>query len=188
MAIQTNVKRGLLPLISAEDLTGKELYLVKAQDGGTEVSVLLPTAITDLALYVVDDGAASGSPSTVRPLETGDQLRLKAKGTIAGGAVLVHADPSTAADKGKVRTIPATGGYYFSPGVAEEDATDGGHVRVRILPRIVFVPTAFSGSSPAATASTNTSPYGFSGAAQADAINTSVREMRAALIAAGLMS
>ncbi len=59
---------------------------------------------------------------------------------------------------------------------------------------------AFHGSSPVAqrsgaaqaavatTAATNTTPYGYTTAAQADAIVTLVNEMRAALVAKGLIA
>lgn len=40
---------------------------------------------------------------------------------------------------------------------------------------------------PASTAATNTSPYGFTTSAQADALVACVRAMSAAMIAAGLM-
>jgi hypothetical protein len=46
---------------------------------------------------------------------------------------------------------------------------------------------AFTGATPATTGATSTTPFGFTTAAQADALVTNVREMRAALIATGIM-
>lgn len=183
---QTNVQRGLRPVNSGEALTDKGLYLVTAVDGGSILEVLLPTAVDELSLYLVEEGNALDTNSIVRPLEAGDQIRIKAKGTGSAGAVLVHADPATAADKGKVRSIPATAGRYFSPGVAEEDFVDGQDVLVRVLPRIVTVATTVDLTSSNGTAA---------GAAdlaalkvESEKIGDDVRAIHAALVTAGLIA
>lgn len=147
---QSNTLPGPFPVNSAEDLSAKNGYLVELVDGGSIAEVQLPTAVTDLALYIVDDGAVADEFSTVAPLSPHRQVRIKAKGTGSAGATLVLADPGTAADKGKVRTVPATAGLYFSPGLAEEDFVDGQLVLVRPMPRIVTVAgdaTAISGAA-----------------------------------------
>jgi hypothetical protein len=186
MKRQSNIKRGLRHVNAGENLTDKELYLVKAADAGSQLEVLLPTAITDVCLYAVEEGSTLDTDCVVRPLEAGDQIRLVAKGAGSAGDVLGLA-AIAGSDAGKVRALPATGGYYFSPGIAEEDFVDGQEVKVRVLPRIVFVPTAFTLATVADTAATNSSPFGYS-QAQADALVDNVREMRAALIAAGIMA
>jgi hypothetical protein len=83
-----------------------------------------------------------------------------------------------------VITFPATEGVYFSPGIAEEDFADEQLVLIRPMPRLVHVGAAFTGAAPAATAATNSTPYGYS-QAQADAILATVRELRAWAIANG---
>lgn len=100
--------------------------------------------------------------------------------------MLVLCDPSASSgvNKGKVESLPATQGAYFSVGIALEDFVDEQLVRVRPLPRVVNVGTAFSAATPAATAATNTTPYGFS-QTQADAILSNVRDMRAFMVAQG---
>ena len=111
------------------------------------------------------------------PLVYGEQRRLVAKGTITAGDVVVLADPGTAADKGKVRTLPATEGRYFRAGIAEEDAVDGQYLKVRINPGVEMVGDAFTAAIPVDTATTNSSPYGFATQAQGDALVDAVREM-----------
>lgn len=184
MKKQTNIQSGLRAVNAGEDLTSKELRLVAAADAGSVLEVLLPTTVKDLCLYVVEEGAAHDSDATVRPLEAGEQIRITAKSTGSAGDVLVLADPGTAADKGKVRTVPTTEGAYFSPGIAEEDFVDGQDVLVRVFPRLVNVGTAFTSAAPASTAPTNSSPYGFS-QAQAQAILTNLIELRAFAVAQG---
>ena len=49
------------------------------------------------------------------------------------------------------------------------------------------MPTTAAQAAVATTASTNTTPYGFTTAAQADAIVTLVNELRAALVAKGII-
>lgn len=137
--IQSNTIRGALAVNSSEDLSLKNGYLVKLIDGGSIAEAALPEAITDLALYLVTDGVEEDDYSTINPLDPDKQCRVKAKGSGSAGAVLVLADPSTAADAGKVRALPSTGGLYFSPGIAEEDFVDGQLVKTRPLPRIVRV-------------------------------------------------
>lgn len=142
MKRQSNIQSGIRSINAGENLTDKELFLVKLADAGSVAEVLLPTAITDLALHVVEEGSTLDTECKIRPLQGGEQIRLVAKGAGSAGAVLTLADPSTAADKGKVRSIPATAGLHFSPGVAEEDFVDGQEVVVRVCPRMVNVASA----------------------------------------------
>lgn len=138
--IQNNTRRGMLPFIGVASLVGLEGYLVELVNASGVAKVQVPDAIGDTAFFIVEKGAAAGAYSDVIPLETGTNQRAVAKGTGNPGAVLVLADPSTAADKGKLRTLPATAGTYFSPGFAEEAFVDGQTVRFRAFPRFIVVP------------------------------------------------
>jgi hypothetical protein len=185
---QSNTVQGSRKFNSGESLVGKEGYLVALVDGGSIAELLLPLSVLTLCLFLVDMGVAEDENSDAQPLVTGDERRIKAKGGGSAGDVLVLADPSTPADKGKVRTVPATEGAYFSPGVAQEDFVDGQLVLARVLPRLHFVGAAFSGATPVATATTLTTPYGFATQAQGDAVVATVRELRAWAVANGFKS
>jgi hypothetical protein len=141
---QSNTQQGRIPVNSAEDLSAKNGFLTKLTDGGSIAETALPTAVDDLALYVVDDGGVEDQPTLLAPLTPNKQVRIKAKGTGSAGAVLALADPSTPADKGKVRALPSTPGQHFSPGTAEEDFIDGQLVLLRPMPRLVNVASADS--------------------------------------------
>jgi len=58
-------------------------------------------------------------------------VRVALKGTCNPGDVLVLADVATAADKGKVRALPAVAGTYRGLGIAEQAGVDGQLVLVR---------------------------------------------------------
>lgn len=181
---QTNTKAGGITAIASEDLSGKRSRLVVLGNSGGTLIASLITAVTALALYLLDEDGAADAEVSLSPISAQEQIRIVAKGTGSAGDVLALADPGTAADKGKVRALPAAEGAYFSPGIAEEDFVDGQHVLVRPFPRLVHVGTAFTSAAPAATAPTNSTPYGFS-QAQAQAILTNVIELRAWAVAQG---
>ena len=122
---QSDVRVGSFRVLAGEDLTGKEGFLVKlAHDTGVP-EVKLPAAIADYALYVVINDGADAEPVDVMPLEAGVNVRVPLKGTCNPGDVLVLADTGTAADKGKLRALPAAGGTYRGLAVAEEKGADG---------------------------------------------------------------
>lgn len=139
MSIQTNIKQGAFLVNAGEALTDKEGYVVKAADAGSELEVLLPTDVADVTPYIVEEGAAHDSDCTVIPLVQGEQRRFVAKGTGSAGALLTHAAPGTAADKGKLRALPATADTYFIVAIAEEDFVDGQHVKARVFFKEVVV-------------------------------------------------
>jgi hypothetical protein len=93
--------------------------------------VMLPAANSDYALYVVLEGGADAALVSVRPVEVGRTVRVSLKGTCNPGDVLILADVATAADKGKVRALPATPGTYRGLGIAEEVGVDGQLVLIR---------------------------------------------------------
>jgi hypothetical protein len=183
---QTNTNPDTRVLNSAVALTGLEGRLVKLADGGSIPEVDLPGAVTDLALFIVTEGGAIDTPSEVLPLVSESNRRVRLNGTVAAGVPVVLCDPtaSSGVNAGKVETLPTAEGAYFSPGIAEEDGADEQLVLIRPFPRIIHVGTAFTVATPAATAATSSTPFGFS-EAQANAILTNVREMRAFLVAQG---
>lgn len=135
--MQSNIQKGLLVVPAGETLTGKENLLVALNSSGAAV---LPNAVSDLALYCVEEGAASGANAALIPLSPDSNIRVKLDGTIqAGQPVALAAIDGT--EDGKVRAVPATAGVYFSPGVAEEDGADGQLLLVRPMPRLITVAT-----------------------------------------------
>ena len=121
---QTNTRVGDIRVAAGEDLTGKEGLLVKMTHDSGVPELKLPAANTDYALYVVIEGVADTVTASVRPLEAGRNLRLRLDGTCNPGDVLVLADVGTAADIGKVRTLPAAAGTYRALAIAEEAGVD----------------------------------------------------------------
>lgn len=173
---QSNTQPGPLSLATAADLTGKEGYLAELTSTGAN----LPNAVTDIAIYIIDD-VSSSSLATLLPLSPDRNVRIKAKGTGSKGGILALADPGTAADKGKVRALPETGGVYFSPGIAEEDFEDGQLVLVRPCPRVIGV----SSAEPSVVALTSTNG---AGASAAPAAATSTNGVASAAIPGALTS
>ena len=128
---QSDTRAGDIPVLAGEDLTGLNGRLVVLTHDTGVPEVKLPAAVTDLAFYLlVDDGADAGLVA-VRPFEAGRNVRAVHKGTCNPGDVIVLADRGTAADKGKVRTLPAAAGTYRGIAIAEEKGVDGQAVLFR---------------------------------------------------------
>ena len=119
---QTNVKRGAIRVIAGSALTGKEGYLVKLVDNAGVPSAYLPAAATDVAAYVVIEGAAAGSLCSIQPLEHGQQVRVIANSTtfVAGDKVVGYA----AGQEGKATEWAS--GPAFIAGIAEETGDTAG--------------------------------------------------------------
>lgn len=128
---QSNTRVGDFRVLAGESLVGMEGRLVKMGHDTGVPEVLLPTANDDYGLYVVLDGAADAALVSVRPIEVGRTVRMTLKGTCNPGDVMVLADVATAADKGKVRVLPAAAGTYRGLGIAEQVGVDGQLVLVR---------------------------------------------------------
>ncbi len=132
--IQSNTHDGDLSLIADGAVT--EGYLVKlstVENGQTRV--ILPTDVADECPFVALATAADNAPVDLRPLTPGQSVRLIAAGTIAGGTRVYLSGTF-----GKVVTATgAAADTYFSPGIAETDATAGGYVRVRVMSQLVVV-------------------------------------------------
>jgi len=185
---QSNTQAGGITAVLAEDIPHRSRLVVVEESGGVLVA-RLPNAVTDLALYLLNEAGEEGDVVSLSPLTPGENIRIRLEGTCSAGEVLTLADPAgdSGADAGMVQDLPTAAGPYFSPGIAEEAGVDGQLVLVRPCPRIVNVGTAFTGATPANTAATSTTPFGFS-EAQANALVANVREMRAALITHGIMA
>ena len=125
MSNQSNTRIGKFPVLAGEDLTGKEGCLVELTHDTGVPEVKLPAADTAVTPYILDEGAADAALVQVIPLEQNRNVRIPLKGTCNPGDQLVLADTGTAADKGKVRVLPATGGTYRVIAIAEEKGVDG---------------------------------------------------------------
>jgi hypothetical protein len=128
---QSNTRVGDIRVLAGEDLTGKEGRLVKMGHDGGVPEVTLPEANSDHVPYVLIEGAADAALVSVRPMQADRNVRVVLKGTCNPGDVMVLADVATAADKGKVRALPATAGTYRGIGIAEQAGVDGQLVLVR---------------------------------------------------------
>ncbi len=184
---QSNTKKGDKIFLSAADLTGLEGRLVMLSDATNVPKLAIVTAVSSLALFVLLSGDAAGSDNYAEQPSVGENFRARLNGTCVTGDILVLCDPSASAgvNAGKLEALAAQAeGVYFSPGVAEETGADEQLVLTRAWPRLITKGSAFTSATPASTAATNTTPYGYS-QAQADAILTNVREMRAFLVAQG---
>ena len=131
---QTNTRSGDIPVTAGEDLTGKEDRLVKVANDSGQLVAKLPEANSDLALFVLIEGAEADKTAALRPLSADRNVRLPLKGTCNPGDTLVLADVGTAADKGKIRALPAAAGTYRGLAIAEEAGVEGQLVLARPAP------------------------------------------------------
>ena len=121
---QSNTRVGDIRVLAGEDLTGMAGRLVKMTHDTGVPEVKLPAANTDYAVYVVVETGVDAALVSVRPVEAGRNVRVAVKGTCNPGDVLVLADVATAADKGKVRALPAAAGTYRGLAIAEQVGVD----------------------------------------------------------------
>ncbi len=119
-------------VLAGELLENAARLLVLTHDTGVP-EVKLPAANTDDAFYLLLETGADGELVDVKPLVNGEEIRVTLKGTCNPGANLCLADVGTAADKGKVRTIPVGAGTYRPFLKAEEAGVDGQAVRARVF-------------------------------------------------------
>ncbi len=128
---QSNTRVGQFQVLAGEDLAGKQDRLVKLTHDTGVAEVLLPSANSDHAVYLLIEGGADGTRVSVQPMQAERNVRLVLKGTCNPGDVLVLADVGTAADRGKVRVLPTEAGTYRGLAVAEEAGVDGQLVLAR---------------------------------------------------------
>jgi len=128
---QSNTRVGDFSVVAGADLSGMQDRLVVLGNNAGVPVVNLPAANSDPAVYLLVDEAPAGAPVAVRPLDGSRNARVVLKGTCNPGDLLVLADVATAADKGKVRVLPAAAGTYRGLGIAEQAGVDGQLVLVR---------------------------------------------------------
>ena len=104
---QSNTRVGDFRVLAGEDLAGKEARLVKLTHDTGVAEVKLPEGNSDHVPYVLIEGAADAKLVSLRPMQADRNVRVVLKGTCNPGDVMVLADVATAAEKGKVRTLPA---------------------------------------------------------------------------------
>ena len=137
-AVQSNTQVGDLQQVAGVDLTGMEGRLVKLEAVAGKAAVVLPDGDTDLVPFVVLEGAAAEVNAAVRPLEPGRNIRLVLAGTCEPGDVLVLADGTVEADRGKVRVLPEDAGSYRQVAIAEESGVEGSWVLARPVAAVVI--------------------------------------------------
>ena len=116
MNTMSNTQQGLIVVVAGDTLTSKEGYLVKLGNNAGVPTAYLPTAQTDFACYLVEEGAAIGSYCTLRPIESGRSIRVVAGATtfVAGDKVIAYG--GTAAGQ----AMEWASGAAFIVGIAEE--------------------------------------------------------------------
>ena len=122
---QSDTRKGVFRVLAGENLTDKKGYLVTLTHDAGVPEVKLPASTDAYAFYLVDDDGAYAEYVDVEPLEAGRNVRAVLKGACNPGDALVLADVGTAADKGKVRALPAAAGTYYGLAIAEEKGADG---------------------------------------------------------------
>lgn len=127
-AEQSNTQPGHKNYTADGDLRGREGFLhLLGYDG-----LAIPEAQNDHAIYLLLEGADDAEQATAQALTTLDRnFRARAKGTGDEGDLLVLADPTTEADRGKLRALPTAAGDYRVFAVAEENFVDGQLVLAR---------------------------------------------------------
>lgn len=138
LVTQSNTQQGPLPFPCGEDLTGKSGHLVKGSRVSSKFAPVLPTAIGDIPLFIVDEENTAGKDGAFIPLIPGEQRRIRANGTgQAGDRLTLAAIAGT--DAGKVRKQPTAAGTYHLVAIAEEDFVDEQLVLARIAVREAVV-------------------------------------------------
>ena len=156
-------------------------YLLVRQ--GTAANQVLIGTAADKPLGIAQSTAAADELLTVHALGASQDTQL----VIAGGTI-ARGDRVYTAASGKVTAISATPGTYWMVGEALTGGSSNAVIEILpCLPVQTVVIAALTVATPAATAATSSTPFGYS-EAQANAILTNVREMRAALISHGLIA
>jgi hypothetical protein len=135
---QSDTRKGDLTLIGNVDFTGLENYLAKIGNNGGVPNLYLPASVSDASLYVVMAGREAGAPTAVQVPDTGENVRLLARGTGNAGDKLILAD------------VPVTGVISAtsnaSPDVITTTAAHGLQVGDKITITGVTGDTAVNGS------------------------------------------
>lgn len=131
---QSGVRPGgsAFTVLAGEDLTGKRSCLVKLTHDTGVPEVKLPAAITDDALFLLNEDGVDTDPVNVSPLVNGNEVKVRLKGTCNPGDQLSLA-AIAGADAGKVRKVPATTGTYRPLLIAREAGVDGQFVLAQVF-------------------------------------------------------
>ena len=120
---QSNTRYGSFPVLAGETLTSMEGRVVTLKNDAGTLKAYLPDAVTDTNLFLLVEGAASGSLVTVMPLVGVRNVRLRLQGTCNPGDHLVLATIN-ATDDGKVAANAGTGDVGTRVAIAEETGAD----------------------------------------------------------------
>ena len=126
---QSNTKRGDITLLASVDLTGKENYLLKIVNSGGVPKFALPTAVTDLAVYVCGSGDVAGNEVAAESPSGGENCRVLVNAAVVPGDLLCI-DPNA---YGKLYVPAGSSGATNVLFIAEESAGAGGLCLVRCV-------------------------------------------------------
>lgn len=123
---QSNTKAvGPFPVLAGEDLTAARSRLGVLTHAAGVPEIKLPTADTDDAIFQIQEGVADGELDSAERFGEHRTFRVPLKGACNPSTRLVLADAGTAADKGKLRALPAAAGTYTVRAIAREVGVDG---------------------------------------------------------------
>lgn len=126
---QNNTRAGAFQVAASGAITRSHLVVLGNTSGSPVVK--MPTVATEQPLYIADENAEAGVLLDVSPLTTNRQVRIPLVGTCNPGDVLVQADPTDAAKRGKVTKAGASPtGTRFT---AEEAGIDGQLILCRLI-------------------------------------------------------
>ncbi len=130
--LQSNTQLGEVVFPAQADLSSAAVApgnarLLKIVNNAGATNFALPAAKTDVVTYIGTDcdSATAGKNASAFPLDPTRQMRAYLKGACAVGDKLVPADPTVAADAGKVVKGVAAYGTVQVVGIAEEAGVDG---------------------------------------------------------------
>ena len=130
--LQSNTQLGRVVYPASVDLSSVAAApgngrLLKVVSTGGKANFAALTNKTDIPTYIGDDcgSAIATAPAAALPLDPTRQMRCYLKGACAPGDKLVPADPTTAADAGKVIKAAGSYGTVTIVGLAEETGIDG---------------------------------------------------------------
>lgn len=184
---QSNTRQGDIQVIANETLIRSRLGVLDNDSGTAELR--LPDAVTDLALYVINEAGSSGDTVSASPITSGENFRVRLNGTVNPGVAVVLCDPaaSSGANAGKVESLPATAGVYFSPGIAEEVGVDEQLLLVRPCPRLIIVAPEVTDQTTNGTAGAASADLAAL-AAETELIGDTLRELLTDLETAGIIT
>jgi hypothetical protein len=114
--IQSNTHQGPIRVVAGSNLTGKEGYLVKVTNSAGVLVADVPGAATDIAAYILAEGAVAGAMVTIIPMVAGQQYRI-----VAGALTFVPGDRVVAyGGTAAGQAMEYAAGAAFIAGIAEE--------------------------------------------------------------------